>query len=168
MSFRSSVRVEPRAPAPVLGVAMAEDKSNFMSRSFEADESFLVTAERIASFCASVGDDNPLYLDAAAATAGPYGGIIAPPAFVASFRYVDKVLEQIPAFSHGGLMAGIDIELDAPIRAGDSIRVSSKVKETYEKTGRTGTMTFVVVRSTLTNQKGEVVARVDHRMMNRV
>ena len=147
---------------------MEEDKSNFMSRTFEADEFFLVTAERIASFCASVGDDNPLYLDAAAAKAGPYGGIIAPPAFVASFRYADNVFAQIPAFSHGGLMAGIDIELDAPIRAGDSIRVSSKVKETYEKTGRTGTMIFVVVRSTLTNQKGEVVARVDHRMMNRV
>jgi hypothetical protein len=41
------------------------------------------------------------------------------------------------------------------------------LKETYEKTGRTGTMIFAVVRSTLTNQKGEVVAYVDHRMMNR-
>jgi hypothetical protein len=28
-------------------------------------------------------------------------------------------------------------------------------------------MIFAVVRSTLTNQKGEVVAYVDHRMMNR-
>ena len=147
---------------------MDQDKSNYMSRTFEADEPLLVTAERIASFCASVGDENPLYLDAARAKAGPYGGIIAPPAFVASFSYADNVFEQIPAFSHGGLLAGIDIELDAPIRAGDSIRVSSRVKETYEKTGRTGTMIFVVVRSTLTNQKGEVVARVDHRMMNRV
>ncbi len=48
---------------------MEEDKSNFMGRTFEADEYFLVTAERIASFCASIGDDNPLYLDAAAAKA---------------------------------------------------------------------------------------------------
>jgi 3-hydroxybutyryl-CoA dehydratase len=62
-----------------------------MSRTFEGDEFYLVTAERIASFCASVGDDNPLYLDAAAAKAGPYGGIIAPPAFMASFRYADNV-----------------------------------------------------------------------------
>src|ERR1019366_1245405 len=62
---------------------MEEDKSNFMGRTFEADEYFLVTAERIASFCASIGDDNPLYLDAAAAKAGPNGAIIAPPAFVA-------------------------------------------------------------------------------------
>jgi hypothetical protein len=29
-------------------------------------------------------------------------------------------------------------------------------------------MIFAVVRSTLTNQKGEAVARVDHRMMNRL
>jgi hypothetical protein len=47
------------------------------------------------------------------------------------------------------------------------IRVSSEVKEIYEKTGRTGTMVFAVVRSTLTNQRDEVVARIDHRMMNR-
>jgi hypothetical protein len=46
--------------------------------------------------------------------------------------------------------------------------VSSVVKEIYEKTGRTGTMVFAVVRSTLINQKGEVVARIDHRMMNRL
>jgi acyl dehydratase len=64
-------------------------------------------------------------------------------------------------------MAGIDIELHVPIRVGDSIQVSSELKETYEKTGRTGTMIFAVVRSTLTNQEGEVVAYVDHRMMNR-
>jgi hypothetical protein len=41
------------------------------------------------------------------------------------------------------------------------------VKETYEKTGRTGTMMFTVIRSTLTNQNGGVVARIDYRMMSR-
>ena len=65
-------------------------------------------------------------------------------------------------------MAGIDLELDKPIRVGDRIRVVSEVKEVYEKTGRTGTMTFVVVRSTLTNQDGELIAHVDHRMMRRL
>lgn len=132
-----------------------------------AREPFVVTAERIASFCDAVGDSNPLYLDPVAAAAGPYGGIVAPPALVASFQFADDVFEKIPAFGGGGLMGGIDIELDAPIRVGDSIEISSEVKEIYEKTGRTGTMTFVVVRSTLTNQRGEVVARVDYRMMNR-
>jgi 3-hydroxybutyryl-CoA dehydratase len=144
----------------------AED-GKIVGRSFSRREPIAVTAERIASFCEAVGETNPLYVDPAAAAAGPFGGIIAPPAFVAGFRYADDVFEQIPVFSRGGLMGGIDIELEAPIRPGDSILVSSEVKEVYEKTGRTGTMIFAVVRSTLTNQRGEVVARVDHRMMNR-
>lgn len=146
---------------------MKQDYADVLGRIFEAADSFVVTAEKIANFCAAVGDDNPLYLDPAAAAAGPYGAIVAPPAFAASFRYADDVFDQIPLFRRGGLMGGIDLEFEAPIRAGDSIRVSSQVREIYEKTGRSGTMVFVVVRSTLTNQNGEVVARVDHRMMRR-
>jgi len=135
---------------------------------FNAREPFVVTAERIANFCIAMGETNPLYVDPVLAAAGPHGGIVAPPAFVAAFRYADDVFDSLPVFAGGGLMAGIDIELGAPIRAGDSIRVASELKETYEKTGRTGTMIFALVRSTLTNQKGEVVAYVDHRMMRRL
>jgi 3-hydroxybutyryl-CoA dehydratase len=135
--------------------------------SLKARDPLVVTAERIANFCIAVGETNPLYVDPALAAAGPHRGIIAPPAFVAAFRYADDVFDSLPAFARGGLMAGIDIELSAPIRPGDSIQVSSELKETYEKTGRTGTMIFAVVRSTLTNQKDEIVAYVDYRMMNR-
>jgi 3-hydroxybutyryl-CoA dehydratase len=147
---------------------MRDEYLKIVGRTFEGGEPFVVTAERIAGYCAAMGEDNPLYVDPAAAKAGPYGAIIAPPGFVASFRYADNVFSQIAPFGRGGLMGGIDIELEAPIRAGDSIRVSSSLKEIYEKTGRTGSMIFAVVRSTLTNQKHEVVARVDHRMMNRL
>jgi acyl dehydratase len=143
------------------------DEPKAVGRTFVARQPTLVTAERIASFCAAVGETNPLYVDPVAAAAGPFGGIVAPPAFVAGFRYADDVFEQIPAFSRGGLMGGIDLELEVPVRPGDSIQVSSLVKEIYEKTGRTGTMIFAVVQSTLTNQNGQVVARVYHRMMNR-
>jgi 3-hydroxybutyryl-CoA dehydratase len=146
---------------------MRESDSKLIGRKYDAGAAFVVTAEKIAAFCDAVGDLNPLYVDSAAAIAGPYGGIVAPPAFVASFRYADNVFDRIPAFSRGGLMGGIDFEIFAPIRAGDSILVSSEVKEIYEKTGRTGAMIFAVVRSTLKNQRGEVVAHVDHRMMNR-
>lgn len=144
-----------------------ENDSKMVGRRFSGDQPYLVTADKIADFCAAVGEDNPLYVDPIAAKAGPYGGIVAPPAFAASFRYADNVFDQLPAFRGGGLMAGIDIEFGAPIRIGDAIRVSSEVKEVYEKTGRTGTMRFVVVRSTLINQNGEMVAHVDHRMMRR-
>jgi 3-hydroxybutyryl-CoA dehydratase len=144
---------------------MNEDKSN-LARRFQPDAPVEVTAEKITDFCTAVGDLNPLYLDPVAAGAGPYGGIIAPPWFAASIRRGENSAEQT-MFPRGGLMAGIDLELKTPIRPGDSISVKTEVKETYEKTGRTGTMTFTVIRSTLTNQKSEVVAYVDYRMMNR-
>ncbi|MDB5108112.1 MAG: dehydratase [Candidatus Binatus sp.] len=146
---------------------MSKHDSDIIGRSFEGGAPYLVTAEKIASFCASVGENNPLYLDPVAARNGPYGGIVAPPSFVASFRYADNVFDQLAPNRRGGLMGGIDLELEAPMRPGDAISVRSEVKEIYEKTGRTGTMTFVVVRSTLTNQNGQLVAYVDHRMMNR-
>jgi hypothetical protein len=47
------------------------------------------------------------------------------------------------------------------------VRVATSVHEIYEKTGRTGTMTFVVVRFAMTNQRGEHVATIDNRMMYR-
>lgn len=146
---------------------MATDDTKIVGRKFEADPPFLVTAERIAAFCDAIGDNNPLYLDPLAAGEGPYGRIVAPPALVASFRHADNVFERIALFRNGGLMAGIDVEVEAPVFAGDSIRIASEVKDMYEKTGRTGTMVFVVVRSTLTNQLGQVVAKVDFRMMRR-
>ena len=151
-----------------LGNCMPRDNSNIGVGTLEAGAPFLVTAERIASFCTTVNENNPLFVDPVAAKAGRYGGLVAPPAFVASFRYADDVFDKIPAIGNGGLLGGIDIELDAPIRPGDSIRVASEIKERYEKTGRSGTIMFVVVRSTLTNQRGELVARVDHRMTRRL
>lgn len=143
-----------------------KDDAAGIGRRFQIDEPIEVTVEKIAEFCAAMGDHNPLYLDPAAAKAGPYGGIIAPPAYAASFRRAEPA-EQASLFPRGGLMAGIDIEMTTPIRPGDFISISTEVKETYEKTGRTGTMDFTVIRSTLTNQNREVVAYIDYRMMNR-
>jgi acyl dehydratase len=144
---------------------MKEDASD-IGRRFQLDAPIEVTTEKIADFCSAMGDLNPLYIDPVAALNGPYGGIVAPPAYAASFRRAEPA-EQAALFPRGGLMAGIDIEFEAPIRPGDSISIATEVKETYEKTGRSGTMDFTVIRSTLTNQRGEVVARVDYRMMNR-
>lgn len=143
---------------------MKEDETG-LARRFETDAPVEVTAEKIANYCTAIGDFNPLYLDPIAAQAGPYGGIIAPPWFATLIRREGSAGQKL--FPRGGLMAGIDLDLKTPLRPGDTISVTTEVKETYEKTGRTGTMTFTVIRSTLTNQNGEVAAYVDYRMMNR-
>jgi acyl dehydratase len=43
--------------------------------------SHVVTRENIAAYCEAVGNANPLYTDEAAARAGPFGGVVAPPSF---------------------------------------------------------------------------------------
>jgi hypothetical protein len=41
------------------------------------------------------------------------------------------------------------------------------VHDIYEKTGRSGTMHFIVLRASITNQRGETVATIDQKMMFR-
>lgn len=138
-----------------------------INKVFETTDPVEVKADRIVRYCEAVGETNPLYTDEAAAKKGPYGGLIAPPSFAVTFRNGRNFFQHIPRYGKRGFDAGKDVEFAAPIRAGDKITLTSAVKEIYDKTGRTGTMVFVVIRSTLTNQKGEVVAHIDHRFMNR-
>ncbi|MGH7986102.1 MAG: FAS1-like dehydratase domain-containing protein [Candidatus Binataceae bacterium] len=144
----------------------AWDRS-LVGREFESERPVTVTAGMIAEFCAAIGEMNPLYTDAGAAAKGPYAGLIAPPSFAATFRDSDDISEQIARYGVRRLAAGMDVDFVTPIRAGDEISISSRIAESYEKTGRTGAMTFYVIRSTLRNQRGEIVAHIDHRFMHR-
>ena len=146
---------------------MADYGHDLIGKVVEAPTRINVTAELIANFCTAIGETNPLYTDHAAAMAGPYGGLVAPPSIAANFRVVDHMFEHLPRFGTRRLAGGIDIEFVAPIRAGDTITFASQLKEIYEKTGRSGSMIFFVIRSTLTNHKGEVVAHLEHRFMSR-
>jgi acyl dehydratase len=138
-----------------------------IGQTFEAAQPVYVTAQMIADFCAVFEESNPLYTDAEAAGRGPYGGIVAPPSFAGTFRDGDNIFEQLHRYGTRGLAAGMDVEFVAPIRAGDTVRITSQLKEVYQKTGRSGPMIFLVIRSTLRNQNNEIVANIDHRFMNR-
>jgi len=138
-----------------------------IGRVFETTDPVPVTAEMINKFVEAIGEQNPLHTDDAAAAKGPYGGLTAPPSFAVTFRNGQHFFQHVPRFGKQGFDAGKDVEFVAPIRPGDSVTLSSHVKEIYEKTGRSGSMVFVIVRTTLKNQKDEVVAHVDHRFMNR-
>jgi acyl dehydratase len=127
---------------------------------------FEVTKEHILSFCEALDDTNPLFTDDEAAKSGPYGGIVAPPAFYTSIRTGGGL---DPKLRYGNLQlnAGQHWEYRAPVRPGDVITATSKVHDIYEKTGRTGRMVFLVRRTTYTNQKGEVVAISDGSIVYR-
>jgi len=138
-----------------------------INKVFEVTKPVHVSAEHIRKFCEVTSETNPLFTDEEAAKNGPYGGIVAPPALAVTFRNGRHFFTHVPRYGHGGFDAGKDVEFVSPIRPGDDVTLSSHVKEIYEKTGRSGTMAFVVVRSTLKNQRNEAVAHIDHRFMSR-
>ena len=138
-----------------------------IGRVFEVTDPVSVSAEAIGKYCAAIGETNLLYTEEAAAKQGPYGAIVAPPSFAVTFRNGRHFFTHVPRFGSAGFDAGKDVKFVAPIRAGDQITLSSHVKEIYEKTGRSGSMWFVVFRQHLVNQNGEIVANVDSRMMQR-
>ncbi len=144
---------------------------------FEYDESVIgvdtevgsvqVTSEQIAAYCQSVGETNPLYTDEEAAAAGPYGGLVAPPGMLSALPFGFGGLDPKVKFGNTTFMAGTRLELDAPIRPGDTVTAAAQVKEIFPKTGRSGTMLFVVRRTTYTNQDGERVAAMEQSQVHR-
>lgn len=95
------------------------------------------------------------------------GGVIAPPSFVLRMRGKRFMPRNLPDLGRSGFDAGKDMELGVPIRPGDVLTTVSTVHDLYEKTGRSGRMSFLVLRSVITNQRGEQVAVIDQRMMFR-
>lgn len=127
---------------------------------------FAVTAAIVATYARSVGEDNPIYTDAAAARAAGYADLVAPPTMCALFErgeLPDIKLQFGRRQFHGGQR----VEPRAPIVAGDTLTASSHLKDVYAKTGRSGTMVHVVWETTFRNQDGQVVADVQRSQVVR-
>jgi acyl dehydratase len=144
---------------------MIDYDRSLLGRVFQTSSPVQITAHMIASFCSMMGDSNPRF-NSAGGNDGAQGAAIAPPGLAASFRALEDIFDHLPKHVPR-LAAGMDIEFGEPIRAGDKISISSQLAETYTKTGRSGAMTFFVIRSSLTNQDGREVARIDHRFTYR-
>jgi acyl dehydratase len=146
---------------------MIEFDQALIGREFEAGSPVEVTAEMIANFCYAIGETPSPPVKPEGAAFGPDHGVIAPPAFAGLFRLAELTFEKLPQGSRR-LAAGMEVVFGVPIRAGDRITMASRIRDVYEKTGRTGAMVFMVIASTLKNQHGEVVAHIDHRFMHRL
>jgi hypothetical protein len=121
-----------------------------------------VTAEEIVEFARALGETRPEYTE-------PGPALVAHPTFCLRYKGNKFYPESLPKTIdiRRGFDAGKDLELGVPIRPADTIHVRCTLHEVYEKTGRTGSMYFVVIRFTMTNQRGEMVAIVDNRFMHR-
>jgi MaoC dehydratase-like protein len=135
---------------------------SMLGREFDHATYGPVTAEELIDFAKSLGETQPEYTQ-------PGPNLVGHPTYCVRMRgsrfYPESLPKQINVRS--GFDAGKDLEIGMPVRPGDTIDVRATLHEVYEKTGRTGSMYFVVIRFTITNQRGELLARVDNRFMHR-
>lgn len=117
---------------------------------------------KIREFARAIKDEDPAYVDEAAACAAGAGGIMPPVTFLETVRLWDdgRGRPRPPLDLRRTLHGEQEYELLGPIHAGDVLTARSRVADFYEKAGkRGGTMTFVVTETEFTNQRGELVAR---------
>ena len=138
-----------------------------------------VEAGAIRRYAEAVGNGNLLYRDVEYAGRSRYGGIIAPPGFfgwptkrvAASTGLPEIVADLQRALADGGftriLDGGMAYEFLLPVRAGDTLAVSYRVKGITEKQGKSGAMMVCDFETTYINQDGNVVARSNQTFIAR-
>ena len=117
---------------------------------------------RLKFFAKAIGETDPVYTDEAAARDAGYADLPAPPTFLfaaeldsgAMFGLLDRL-----GVPHEKVLHGEEsFEYLGPVVAGDTVTVSSRIKDIYDKKG--GALEFVVKTSRATNQRDELVAEM--------
>lgn len=141
------------------GVEVAELRDRWVGFEFDRKE-FSVDLDDVLKWSESVGETDPRFTDP------EHPGFRAHPTYATHFSSGRMLPDDFPRIGSGnGIDGGKAIDVLGPIRPGDRLTASTELAEIYEKTGRSGTMVFIVQRMHLTNQDGEDVATVDWRMI---
>ncbi|MDY6968274.1 MAG: MaoC family dehydratase N-terminal domain-containing protein [Spirochaetota bacterium] len=123
--------------------------------------SFEVEKGKVKEFAKAIGDKNPLYYDENAAKEAGFDGLVLPPTFPTVFSMAGGLMEiilgdlkiNLAKMLHGGQQ----YEYLQPIKPGDTVTGKVKIANLFEKEGKAGTMQFIVLETTYTNQNGEKV-----------
>jgi acyl dehydratase len=112
----------------------------------------------IRRFTQAVGDTNPLWQDEEYARETDYGGIIAPPTFILilGFDQLQQVLAS--GLSVTALHGSTELECYQPVRPGDVITVTIRIKNVRERQSKMGRTVFITINLDYENQRQDVVA----------
>jgi hypothetical protein len=120
----------------------------------------MVDRERMLEWAIACGETDPRFIDP------DHPDFQASTAFPTHVNAARMLPDNFPQFGSGrGIDGGKSIEWHRPMRPGDYLHASVQISDVYDKTGRSGTMTFIVNRMTFTDAHGRLVATVDWRMI---
>ena len=121
---------------------------------------YRVDLERLLDWAESCGETDPRFIDP------DHPDFQAHPTFTACLTHGPALPRGFPQLGNGrGIDGGKSVTVHRPLRRDDVLTGRSHVADVYAKTGRSGTMIFIVHRTDFANQAGEPVATVDWRMI---
>ena len=126
---------------------------------------FEIEEEQVLAYATSCGDADPRYSDPS------HPDFAAHPMYVGCLGNTrDAMLpKEFPDLGPGrAIDGGKSVEILSPIRVGDVLSGRAQIADIYAKTGRSGTMVFILHRLNFYNQRDEHVATVDLRQIKAV
>lgn len=128
-----------------------------------------VTTRDIRRFAQAIGATDPVHFDEDYARSTRYGRIVAPPLFCQSLVFEDVPPDRLPA---DGSPIEVCLPIPArrtvggdstftvhrPVHAGETIVVTSQLKDVYAREGRSGLLFMVVIETRFDDADGAPVA----------
>ncbi len=128
---------------------------------------FEITVEMVRAVNASLRENGAAFNSVEGARQEGFRGMVVPPTLCSIFVREVQLPNVGVEFGRTQMHAGQRVQPIALIYVGDTLVASSQLKDVYAKTGRSGTMVFIVWETTFRNQHGDVVAEVQESFAKR-
>jgi N-terminal half of MaoC dehydratase len=140
-------------------VDMQAARDQWVGRVFQEFD-IVVDRDRMLEWAVACGETDPRFVDP------DHPDFQASTAFPTQVNAARILPAHFPSFGSGrGIDGGKSIEWHRPMRAGEKLHATVQIADIYDKTGRSGTMVFIVNRMTFSDAQGRTVAVVDWRMI---
>lgn len=124
---------------------------------------FTIDQDRLVAWAEACGEGDPRFVDP------DHPDFQAHPNFTACLTTTRSLPEGFPKIGSGfGIDGGKTVEIHGLVRPGNTLTGHASIHDVYDKTGRSGTMVFVIHRMEFTNQDGELVSTVDSKMIRQL
>ncbi|MDE0874728.1 MAG: MaoC family dehydratase N-terminal domain-containing protein [Acidimicrobiales bacterium] len=124
--------------------------------------SFDMRVEDMIAWAKACGEQDPRFTDPS------HVDFQAHPGFTTHCMSGRVLPDDFPQIGGGfGIDGGKNVQVHAPIRAGDTLHATTTIADVFDKTGRSGTMIFIVQRMEFRNDDDELVSTVDWKMIKK-
>lgn len=120
---------------------------------------FTMNSSDMVAWAEACGETDPRFLDPS------HHDFQAHPGFTSHLVSRRVLPKDFPKIKGRSIDGGKSVAVHAPVRAGDELTASATIADIYDKTGRSGTMVFIVQRMNFVNQVGQPVSTVDWQII---